>query len=324
MSKWYLNLVKRKALVAGGAGFIGSHLCKKLFEKNYDVIAYDDLSNGSGKKNLPNKIKFVNGSILNPKKLKEVCKNVDVVFNLAVKPLSMSFDKPDIVVKVNDIGAYYVAKICTELKHKLIHVSSSEAYGSAMLIPMHENHPLLPSTIYAASKAASEMYVRGLHKTDGLKMVIVRPFNCYGPFMREDVYGAAIPKFFKRIATKKSPIIFGNGNQTRDLTFIDDTVNGIVLADNEPTAIGETFNIAQGKETSVRKMAEVLMDEYEKITGKKVMKNLIFKKERKGDVMRHLADISHARKILNYEPKISLRHGISQYIKWKLKNINSG
>ena len=98
-------MVKRKALVTGGAGFIGSHLCKKLLENNYEVIAFDDLSNGSGKKNLSKKVNFVKGSILNPKKLKEVCKKVDVVFNLAVKPLPMSFDKPDLVVQVNDLGA---------------------------------------------------------------------------------------------------------------------------------------------------------------------------------------------------------------------------
>jgi len=102
LSKWYLNLVKRKALVAGGAGFIGSHLCKKLFEKNYDVIAYDDLSNGSGKKNLPNKIKFVNGSILNPKKLKEVCKNVDVKTKKMSVPIALELAK--IVVDTSYYG----------------------------------------------------------------------------------------------------------------------------------------------------------------------------------------------------------------------------
>ena len=150
-------MVKRKALVTGGAGFIGSHLCNKLVENNYDVIAYDDLSNGSGKRHLSKDVKFIKGSILDIKKVKILCEKVNVVFNLAVKPLVMSFYDPDEVVRVNDFGTYLVGKICVNTKTKLIHVSSSEAYGSAISLPMKEKHPLLPSTIYASSKAASEL-----------------------------------------------------------------------------------------------------------------------------------------------------------------------
>ena len=150
-------MAKRKALVTGGAGFIGSHLCNKLIENNYNVIAYDDLSNGSGDKNLSKTVKFVRGDILDVKKFRSVCKKVDVVFHLAVKPLIMSFSKPEEVVRVNDFGTYVVAKSCVELKRKLIHVSSSEVYGSAVYLPMKENHPFFPSTIYASSKAASEL-----------------------------------------------------------------------------------------------------------------------------------------------------------------------
>jgi len=309
---------KRKALVTGGAGFIGSHLCNQLFENGYDVISYDDLSNGSGKKNLSKHIHSVKGSILDPQKFKNICKKVNVVFNLAVKPLPMSFDRPDVVVQVNDYGTYLVSKICTELKCKLIHISSSEAYGSARTIPMKEDHPLLPSTIYAASKASSEMYVRGFYETYGLKMVIIRPFNSYGPFMREDLYAAAIPKFFKRINGGKFPIIFGSGKQTRDLTYVDDTVKGIILADKEPKAIGKTFNIGQGKEISIKKTAEIVMTEYEKISKKKIIKKIIYHKKRKGDVTRHLADISHAKKILGYHPSIKIEEGIKKYFEWRL------
>jgi len=248
--------MKRKAVVTGGAGFIGSNLCRTLSENNYDVIAYDDLSNGSGLKNMSSNIKLVKGDILNIQKFKNICKKVDVVFNLAVKPLPMSFDKPDVVAQVNDFGTYLVAKVCTDVKCKLIHVSSSEAYGSAVSIPMKENHPLFPSTIYAASKAASESYVRGFEKTNGLKMTIIRPFNCYGPFMRDDVYAAAIPKFYNRISKGRSPIISGDGNQTRDLTYVSDIAMGIMLADQESNALGNTFNIGQGKETSIKKFSK--------------------------------------------------------------------
>ena len=108
-----LDFMVRTALVLGGAGFIGSYLAKKLSQKKYKVIVYDDLSNGSGSKNLSKEIRVIKGSILNPTKLKSMCKKADVIFNLAVKPLPMSFDRPDEVVRVNDYGAYIVSKICT-------------------------------------------------------------------------------------------------------------------------------------------------------------------------------------------------------------------
>jgi len=310
--------MKRIAVVTGGAGFIGSSLVKKLEENDYKTIIYDDYSNASGKSNLSKETKIVKGNILNINKFRTVCKKADVVFHLAVKPLGMSFDKPEEVVKVNDYGTYLVAKTCTELKCKMIHVSSSEAYGTAMKKTMREDHPLLPTTIYAGSKAASELYVRGFEKSYGLKMVIVRPFNSYGEYMRSDTYSAAIPKFFERILKKLPPIIFGTGMQTRDFTYVGDTSNGIMLADQTKSALGETFNIGQGKEETIKKIAETTLETYGEIIGIKQKISIKFEKARKGDVMRHCADISYARKILGYKPSIKLKDGISKYIKWRL------
>ena len=311
-------MVKRKALVTGGAGFIGSKLSNKLLEKKYDVIIYDDFSNGSGKSNLSKGIKQIRGDILNVKKFRLVCDKVDVVFHLAVKPLTMSFDKPEEVVKVNDYGSYLVAKVCTELNRKLIYVSSSEVYGDALTVKMKENHPLLPTTIYAGSKAAGELYVRGFEKTEGLKAVIVRPFNSYGEYMRGDTYAAAIPNFFNRISKKMAPEIFGDGKQTRDFTYVDDTAEGILLADQTKNALGETINIGQGKEVTIEKMAKLTIKKYMELTDKKIPIKLLHKKPRKGDVRRHCADISKARKILGYQPKTSLEEGIKRFLEWKL------
>jgi len=309
---------KRRAVITGGAGFIGSSLVKKLQENNYETIVYDDYSNASGRSNLPKKTKIVKGSILNSEKFRIICNKVDVVFHLAVKPLEMSFDKPEEVVKVNDYGTYLVAKTCADLKCKLVHVSSSESYGTAMKIPMSEDHPLLPTTIYAGSKAASELYVRGFEKSNGLKMVIVRPFNSYGEYMRDDTYSAAIPKFFQRVSRKKSPIIYGDGRQTRDFTYVEDTAMGIMLADQTERAIGDTFNIGQGKEESIKKIAMITLKKYEEISGMKLNKLLKFEKSRRGDVMRHRADITHAKKILGYKPTVDLEEGISRYVNWKI------
>jgi len=310
--------MKRTAVVTGGAGFIGSSLVKKLEENNYKTIVYDDWSNASGKLNLSKETKIVKGSVLNFNKFRTVCKKADVVFHLAVKPLGMSFDKPEEVVKVNDFGTYLVAKICTKLKCKMIHISSSEAYGTAMEKTMNENHTLLPTTIYASSKAASELYVRGFEKSEGLEMVIIRPFNSYGEYMRNDTYSAAIPKFYERISKRLPPIIQGTGMQTRDFTYVEDTCNGMMLADQTKNAIGGTFNIGQGKEETIKKIAETTLKIYEEITGIKLKSGLKFEKGRKGDVMRHNANISHARKVLGYKPSIGLKEGISRYIDWRI------
>lgn len=312
----------KKVVVTGGAGFIGSHLVKLLTAKGYDVLVYDDLSNGSGRNNLPPDTKIIKGSILNFSKMKSCFKNSKMIFNLAVLPLAMSFDKPDQVVQVNDYGTYLVSKTCAELKIKLIHVSSSEAYGTAKYSTMKETHPLLPTTIYASSKAASEAYVRAFEQSNGLNFVIVRPFNSYGEFMREDGYGAAIPKFYKRISKNKPPIIYGTGNQTRDLTYVSDTVNGIYLASQESHAEGGTFNIAQGHEVTINHLAKLMIKEYSRITGNNLDLDLEFQDPRPGDVKRHLGDISLSRKILGYKPKISLRDGVIKYIQWKLDQKN--
>lgn len=316
-------MVRKNAIVTGGAGFIGSHLSKKLYQNGYNVTVYDDLSNGSGIRNLPKDIHVKKASILKPTDFKFACRNADVVFHMAVKPLTMSFDKPEEVVKVNDYGTYLVAKTCSELKIKMIHVSSSEVYGSALHSPMREDHPLFPTTIYAGSKAAGELYVRGFEKTEGLKMVIVRPFNSYGEFMRDDTYAAVIPNFFKRISNNLAPIIHGTGKQTRDFSYVDDTCEGIMLADKSSKYVGDTFNIGSGKEVSILKIAKIMTEKFEEITGKTINSKFIFRPERKGDVKRHLASITHAKRILHYKPKTQLEEGISKYIMWKInKKLN--
>lgn len=312
-------MAKRRAVVTGGAGFIGSHLSQLLLQEGYDVTVYDDFSNGSGRDNLDKKIRVVKGSILNPGRFKTSCKSADVVFHLAVKPLTMSFDKPEEVVDVNDYGTYLVAKICTETKVKMIHVSSSEAYGTALSLPMKEQHPLFPHTIYAGSKAASELYVRGFEKSEGLKMVIIRPFNSYGEYMRSDTYAAAIPLFFNRISKGKPPMIYGTGKQTRDFTYVKDTCRGIMLADQTKNAIGDTFNIGQGREISILEIVKKTMKKYGEISGTEVNSELKFEKPRRGDVMRHLADTSHAKKVLGYKPSVKFEEGIGRYVAWRLK-----
>ena len=310
--------MKNKVLVTGGAGFIGSHLTKKLLIEGFEVIVYDNFVNASGRKNIPTSARIIRGSILNYSRMKTCFKNSKIIFNLAVLPLGMSFDIPEKVMKVNDFGSYLVTKVCTEMKIKLVHISSSEAYGDGVFFPMKENHPLLPTTVYAASKSSSESYVRAWGETHDLNYVIIRPFNSYGEFMREDSYAAAIPKFYSRISKNKNPIIFGSGNQTRDLTYVEDTVNGIFIASQESNAIGRTFNIAQGKETKIKNLARIMIKKFSEISGKNLDLDLVFRKKRPGDVQRHLGDTLLSKNILGYRSTVDLEDGIEKYIKWRM------
>jgi len=312
----------KTALITGGAGFIGSRLAQILDSKNYRTIVYDDFSNASGKKNLPKKTIIIKGSVTNYSKLKLITKKADIVFNLAVLPLPMSFTHPEKIVHVNGYGTYLVAKTCSELKKKLVHISSSEVYGTARSGTMRESHFLMPTTTYAASKLSSEAYVHGFGASENLKYVIIRPFNSYGEFMREDGYAAAMPNFYEQISKNKKPIIFGNGEQTRDLSYVDDTARGIFLASQSSKTIGKTINIGQGKEISINKLAFLMIDEYEKLTGKKVNRKLKYLPERKGDVRRHKANISLAKTLFNYSPTITIREGIKRYLEWKLSKTS--
>ncbi|MEW6605773.1 MAG: NAD-dependent epimerase/dehydratase family protein [Thermoproteota archaeon] len=313
-----------KIVVTGGAGFIGSHLSRRLSELGHSVVVYDDFSNPTGVSNLTKNIKIVKGDILDYDKLRRAIKGAEVVFHLAVKALPMSFTKPREVVRVNDEGSYLACKAChSNNVQKMIYVSSSEVYGTAKYFPMNEEHPLLPTTIYAASKAAGEMYAQSFYRQNNLPVVIVRPFNSYGPYMRQDGYAAVIPRFVSRSLTGLPPIIFGDGKQTRDFTYVDDTVDGMVLALEKDVPFGLPINLARGIEVSVNDMAWRIIKTCNEILDRKNELYPIHEEPRQADVRRHLADVSLAQKHLGFRPKVNVEEGIIKYIKWHISRYSS-
>jgi UDP-glucose 4-epimerase len=309
-----------RILVTGGAGFIGSHLVEKLMELGNSVIVLDDFSEGT-ERNLQgvsrsSELEVVHGDVLNMGTVDSLVKKADYVFHLAVKCLSLGLEDPMTVHEVNATGTLNVCMACKRHKTKrFIYVSSSEVYGSAKYLPMDENHPLWPTTPYAASKAAGEFYVWSFYDTWNLPAIIIRPFNTYGPRCRIDRYCAVIPSFVKRLLLNQPLIVYGDGNQTRDFTYVSDTVEGILRAAECDELVGGTINIARGEEVSVKKIAEIVLSLME-MNGKRAL-DPIFEKERPGDVRRHLADISKARKLLGFEPKVSIIDGIKSYVEWK-------
>jgi UDP-glucose 4-epimerase len=308
---------KRRVLVTGGAGFIGSSLVEALVNRGDLVTVLDDFSGGSlenlGRIESEN-LKVIRGDVRDFETLRTTTKHVDQIFHLAVLNLRLSLKEPFPVHEVNATGTINVCMAVKENPNikKLIYVSSSEVYGTAKYVPMDEEHPLGPTTPYGASKAAGELYVQSFHTTFGIPSVIVRPFNAYGPRAREDAYAEVIPRFVERVVKGFPPEIHGDGKQTRDFTYVTDTVNGIILASECDDLLGDRVNIAYGKEVSINDVANIVL----KIFKKEGEIEPIHTDPRPGDVRRHFASIAKATRTLEFKPKVPIDVGIERYVEW--------
>lgn len=312
-----MKLVGKNILVTGGAGFIGSHLVDALAPTN-QVTVVDNLSSGKmeniqhhlGKSNF----RFVQGDITDLDQVRKLVQNNQIVFHLAVQCLRVSLSDPYLVHEVNATGSLNLCQAVHEAKvERFVYVSSSEVYGTAKTAPMTEDHPLEPTTPYGASKLAGEAYARSYYLSFGLPAVIVRPFNTYGPREHlEGPYGEVIPRFVLRVMNNQPPIIFGDGKQTRDFTNVKDIVRGIILSCESEELIGETVNIAAGKEVSINEVAHTVL----KLLNKDGQLTPVYMDPRPGDVRRHYADISKAREVLDFQPHIGIEAGIQHYIDW--------
>lgn len=260
-----MKLTGKNILITGGAGFIGSHLVDALAPTN-QVTVIDNLTSGK-LENIQHHLKrtdfnFIQGDIADLEQVRKPVRNSHIVFHLAVQCLRVSLSDPYLVHEVNAKGSLNLCQAAYEENvEKFVYISSSEVYGTAKKVPMTENHPLEPTTPYGASKLAGEAYARSYYLSFGLPVVIVRPFNSYGPREQmEGPYGEVIPRFVLRVMNGQPPVIFGDGNQTRDFTNVKDVVRGIVLACESEAMIGETVNIAAGKEVTINAIAQTVLN----------------------------------------------------------------
>jgi UDP-glucose 4-epimerase len=306
----------RRVLVTGGAGFIGSHLVDALAARGDEVLVVDNLSVGS-RANLRQhdaggRVELHVADVLDGERMTRLLEGVEVVFHLATQCVRLSLFDPEIVHKVNTEGTLRMLMAALAARvTRFVYVSSSEAFGSAQTVPMSEDHPFDPTTIYGASKLAGEHYTTAFHRTHGLDTAIVRPFNTYGPREHfEGAYGEVIPKFVVRVMNGKRPIIFGDGQQTRDFTFVGDTVAGLLLAADAPGLTGRSVNIARGVEVSINQIARLVLD----ACGSSLEPE--FGPERPADVRRHYGDIGRARRELGFAPQVSIADGIARYVEW--------
>jgi UDP-glucose 4-epimerase len=195
---------------------------------------------------------------------------------------------------------------------RFVYVSSSEVYGTARTVPMSESHPCHPTTVYGASKLAGELYALAFWRTHGLPVSVVRPFNTYGP--REPYAGAraeVIPRFALQLDAGRSPVVYGDGRQTRDFTFVADTVSGIAAAAGCDELVGDVVNVAYGREASIAHIAELLG----RVTGRSEIP-ISYSERRPGDVDRHFACIEKAKRLFDFAPQTDLEKGLALTVEW--------
>ena len=312
-----LDFKEKRILVTGGAGFIGSEVVSQLIKKKALVTVLDNFSSGK-RQYLPKnkKLKIVKGDIRNKKTVSKIVKDQEAVINLAALPfIPDSFFYPVDFFSINTIGS--VNMLWNSVKSKtvdlFIHISTSEVYGSAQTVPMDENHPTAPHSTYAVSKLAADRAAFTLHKENGFPVVVIRPFNSYGPRFTEPYI---IPEIINQILKGAKELTLGNIKSSRDFTFVQDTAEGILSCLQQKKAIGEIINIGSGKEISIHDLAIKIS----KIAKKKIKIKYDESRERPYDVNRLLCNISKARRILKWRPKISMENGLTMTYKWAQKN----
>jgi UDP-glucose 4-epimerase len=315
-----MTIMRDKTIVVtGGAGFIGSNLVRKLCSTNH-VIVIDDLSTGNIK-NIQghidsHEIEFIQGNITDLILLQNVFRNVDYVFHEAAIPsVPRSVKDPITSNLVNANGTLNVLMAAKDNHvEKVIYASSSSVYGDTPSLPKKETMKPRPLSPYAVSKLTAEYYCQVFTLIYNLPTVSLRYFNVFGP--RQDPlseYAAVIPRFITRVMKDESPVVYGDGTQTRDFTYVDDVASANILAaENKSTGV---FNIAGGKRISINKLAESILD----ICNKDL--EIIYKEPRYGDIKHSLADISKAKENFRFKPEVSLNDGLKETVRWFQKQI---
>lgn len=306
-------------LVTGGAGFIGSHLVDRLLQETAvaRVTVLDNLATGRHD-NLKtwfgdHRFKFLGGDVRDEAALAEVMPSADIVFHLACLGVRHSIHNPMENHSVNAGGTLSVLGCAQNFGvQRFLHVSSSEVYGSALHAPMDEDHPTFPETVYGGGKLAGEAYARAYFRTYGLPTIIARPFNTYGPRSHyEGDRGEVIPRTIVRALNGHAPLVFGDGEQTRDFMHVRDTVRGLVDLAECRKAIGKTVNLGSGVEIPMNQLAREIL----KAADHPALQ-VQHLEARPGDVRRLLVDSSLMHSLTGFMAEIPFREGIRDLVNW--------
>ncbi|MDD1771122.1 MAG: GDP-mannose 4,6-dehydratase [Methanomassiliicoccales archaeon] len=305
-------------LITGGAGFIGSHLCEKYTKEGHTVLCMDNFLSGDlvNVRHLLDcrNFKLIKGDIRDRALLENVCRDVDVILHLAAQiHVDRSYIEPGLTYDINVMGTQNVLEVARFHDiDKVIHASTSEVYGSALHVPIDELHPLNAPHPYGASKIAADRMCYAYIQTYGLNVNILRFFNIFGPRQRDLGYGGVISIFTRRIMMDMPPIIFGDGRQTRDYTYIDDAIRGYDIALHHKGKIDEPVNFGTGKEISINEIAEMLI----RLCGKEDKMQPVHVEPRIGEVKRLIANAERAKEILGWTPSVDFEEGLEMFVNW--------
>jgi len=313
-------LTTKTFLVTGGAGFIGSNICRKLVGQGRFVRVVDNLITGrkSNLNGILDKIEFVQADMGDLDVARSVMKNIDVVLHQgAVPSVPRSVADPAMTHKhcVDATFTLLLAAKDAGVK-RFVYAASSSAYGDTPTLPKVETMPTRPLSPYAAAKLFGEYYCSVFSKVYGLETISLRYFNVFGPYQDPtSQYAAAIPAFVTKIIKEQPPVVYGDGEQSRDFTYIDNVVHANLLAAEAPKVSGEVINIACGQRITINQIIGLI----NRNLGKNVKPS--YQPGRAGDVKHSLASIDLAKKIVGYEPVISFQDGLQNAIAWYKDNI---
>jgi len=307
-----------RVVVTGGAGFLGSHVVRLLLEDKNDVVVIDDFSNGK-LAHLDSlmgdpRLRIERGDITRQEDVSRAFEGCHRVIHLAVLDLRQSIKEPGRVSQVNILGTINCLEAARRNKVELfLNCSSSEVYGSAVYVPMDEQHPIRPETPYAASKVAQDMVVYSYGCTYGLPWTTFRPFNMYGPNSHwQGFRGELIPKMIVRAMNRLPLVILGDGHQTRDFVFVEEAARALIAVFDNPDSLFKPINFCSGTEVSIRRIAETLCRHFQ-LDPAEFIRN---KTSRPGDVRRHLGDNSQFRELFGFVPRIDIEEGLRLTIDW--------
>lgn len=312
-----MNLNGKNILVTGAAGFIGSNIVSRLLEFDCNVIGLDDFSNGC-EENLGECLKNPHFSLLradirNLDQIKDKLTEIDLIFHeAALTSVPRSVKDPVSTNEINVTGTLNLLMLARNLNvERFVFASSSSVYGEKETLPKQEDMLLEPISPYGVSKLAAERYVHSFYKVYGLRTASLRYFNVFGPNQIASPYSGVISIFISRVLKGEPPIIYGDGTQTRDFTFVQDVVEINLLAAIKESAVGQVFNVGFGTQVSLIELTHKILD----LCHRHDLE-IQFQPARTGDVLHSLADINRAQKLLGFHPKYDIDKGLLETIKW--------
>jgi len=316
-------------LITGGSGFIGGHLAEHFVRGGHNVVVLDTLNPfyhvDIKKKNIETAVvaaedgdgeyQFIRGNVTNQDLVERIVSDVEYVFHHAAQAgVRASVENPQRTMRTNVQGTFTLLEAAREADiERFVNASSSSVYGKPEYLPYDEAHPTTPVSPYGASKLAAEHYVRVYNEVYKLPSVSLRYFTVYGPRMRPNM---AFTNFVSRSIHAESPIIYGDGNQTRDFTYVGDVVDANRRLLDTDAADGEVLNIGSTDRIMIEELARVIRDEIDPTV------EIVKTDRREGDTKHTHADVSKANELIGYEPKISIEEGANNFIQWYRRNID--